>query len=74
MHDTPKTEVQCAMFARIISTVKSSQESRQLISMLFKMATDNAGKLLGGFGVGAPPTDMGMRRCTGKLMAPDRVD
>ena len=45
----------CAMFAKVISKVKPSQESRQLISTLFKIATDNAKELLSGFGVGAPP-------------------
>ena len=55
IQDTPKTEAKCAMFAKVISKVKPSQESRQLISMLFKIATDNAKELLSGFGVGAPP-------------------
>ena len=55
IRDTPKTEVECAKFARLISKVKSSQESRRLISMLFKMATDKAVKLLVEFGVDAPP-------------------
>ena len=55
MRDTPETEVECAKFARLISKVKSSQESRQLVSLLFKMATDKAVKLLVELGVDAPP-------------------
>ena len=54
IRDTPKTEVECAKFARLISKVKSSRESRRLISMLFKMATDKAVKSLVEYGVGAP--------------------
>lgn len=51
--DTPRTEVVCAKFSRIISKLK--QREPQLISMLSNIATDRAKELLSGV-IGAPTT------------------
>ena len=55
IRDTSETEAKCIKFAKIIPKLTPSQESQQLISTLFRIATENAGKLLEGFGVSAPP-------------------
>lgn len=55
IRDTAETEAKCIKFAKIIPKLKPSQESQQLISTLFRIATENAGKLLEWYGVSAPP-------------------
>lgn len=53
VRDTPRTEVVCVKFSRIISKLK--QQEPQLISMLSNIATDRAKELLSGV-ISAPPT------------------